>query len=69
MNADYRPLGLESTDVDFCRHVTIEAGINVLPILVLYATPGVDHLVRFCFCIKDAVLQRAVDRLRAFFRP
>ncbi|MBC8241141.1 MAG: aminotransferase [Alphaproteobacteria bacterium] len=69
MNADYRPLGFEGTDVDFCRHVTIEAGVTVLPVSALYATPDVDHLVRFCFCKKDAVLQGAVDRLRAFFRP
>jgi aspartate/methionine/tyrosine aminotransferase len=69
MNADYRPLGFDGTDVDFCRHVTIEAGVTVLPVSALYATPDVDHLVRFCFCKKDAVLQGAVDRLRAFFRP
>jgi len=69
MNADYRPLGFVGTDVDFCRHVTIEAGVTVLPVSALYATPDVDHLVRFCFCKKDAVLQGAVDRLRSFFRP
>ena len=69
MNADYRPLGFEGTDVDFCRHVTIEAGVTVLPVSALYATPDVDHLVRFCFCKKDAVLQGAVDRLRGFFQP
>jgi len=69
MNADYRPLGFEGTDVDFCRHVTIEAGVTVLPVSALYATPDVDHLVRFCFCKKDAVLQGAVDRLRTFFSP
>ena len=69
MNADYRPLGFDGTDVDFCRHVTIEAGVTVLPVSALYATPDVDHLVRFCFCKKDEVLQGAVDRLRGFFRP
>ena len=69
MNADYRPLGFVGTDVVFCRHVTIEAGVTVLPVSALYATPDVDHLVRFCFCKKDAVLQGAVDRLRGFFQP
>ena len=29
------PLGFESTDVNFCRHVTIEAGVTVLPVLAL----------------------------------
>ncbi|MBT4689664.1 MAG: aminotransferase [Rhodospirillaceae bacterium] len=68
MNADYRPLGFKGTDVDFCRHVTIEAGVTILPVSALYATPDVDHLVRFCFCKKDAVLEGALDRLRDFFR-
>jgi len=67
MNADYRPLGFKGTDVDFCRHVTVEAGVTVLPVSALYATPDVDHLVRFCFCKKDAVLQGALTRLRDFF--
>jgi aspartate/methionine/tyrosine aminotransferase len=67
MNADYRPLGFQGTDVDFCRHVTVEAGVTVLPVSALYATPDVDHLVRFCFCKKDEVLGGALDRLRDFF--
>ncbi|MDP6815233.1 MAG: aminotransferase [Alphaproteobacteria bacterium] len=67
MNADYRPLGFIGTDVDFCRHVTIEAGVTVLPVSALYATPDVDHLVRFCFCKRDEVLTGALDRLRDFF--
>ncbi len=67
MNADFRSLGFEGTDVDFCRHVTVEAGVTVLPVSALYATPDVDHLVRFCFCKKDAVLQGALTRLRDFF--
>ncbi|MDP6830826.1 MAG: aminotransferase [Alphaproteobacteria bacterium] len=68
MNADYRPLGFDGTDVDFCRHVTVEAGVTVLPVSALYATPDVDHLVRFCFCKKDAVLQAVVERLQNFFQ-
>ena len=67
MNADYRPLGFAGGDVDFCRHVTVEAGVTVLPVSALYATPDVDHLVRFCFCKKDEVLEGALDRLRKFF--
>ncbi|MDP6341916.1 MAG: aminotransferase [Alphaproteobacteria bacterium] len=67
LNADYRPLGFIGTDVDFCRHVTIEAGVTVLPVSALYATPDVDHLVRFCFCKRDEVLTGALDRLRDFF--
>ena len=67
MNADFRPLGFEGNDVDFCRHVTIEAGVTVLPVSSLYSTPDVDHLVRFCFCKKFDILEGALDRLRNYF--
>jgi aspartate/methionine/tyrosine aminotransferase len=67
MNADYRPLGFNGNDVEFCKHVTIEAGVTVLPVSALFASGGVDHLVRFCFCKKDAVLDGAVERLARHF--
>ena len=38
--------------VDFCRHVTFEAGAIVRSVIALYTTPNVDHQVRFCFCKK-----------------
>ena len=38
MNADYRSLGFKGTDVDFRRHVTVEAGFVVLPVSALYST-------------------------------
>ena len=67
MNADYRSLGFGGTDVAFCRHVTVEAGVTVLPDSALYSTPDVDHLGRFCFCKKYEVINGALDRLRKFF--
>ena len=67
MNADYRPLGFNGNDVDFCKHVTLEAGVTVLPVSALFATGGVDHLVRFCFCKKETVLEGAVERLAKHF--
>jgi N-succinyldiaminopimelate aminotransferase len=68
MNADFRPLRFNGTDVDFCRQLTIEGGVTVLPVSALYATPDVNHLVRFCFCKKDAVLAEVLQRLRAYFK-
>jgi aspartate/methionine/tyrosine aminotransferase len=68
MNADIRPLGFHDGDVDFCRQVTVEAGVTVLPVSALYITPDVDHLVRFCFCKKDAVLDGAIEKLSAYFK-
>ena len=47
--------------------MTIEAGVTVLPVSALYGDQGVEHLVRFCFCKRDAVLGAAVERLEAHF--
>ena len=68
MNADFRPLGFNGDDIAFCRHLTIEAGVTVLPVSALYAEAGPQHLVRFCFCKRDEVLQGVIERLEAHFR-
>ncbi len=68
MNADFRPLGFDGGDVDFCRYLTTEAGVTVVPVSALYIEPDVDHLVRFCFCKKNEVLTGALDRLRTHFK-
>jgi aspartate/methionine/tyrosine aminotransferase len=67
MNVDFRALGFDGSDVDFCRYLTIEAGVTVVPVSALYASDDIDHLVRFCFCKRDEVLNAAVDRLSAHF--
>jgi len=68
MNADIRPLGFNDGDVDFCRQITVEAGVTVLPVSALYIKPDVDHLVRFCFCKKDEVLRGAIEKLADYFK-
>lgn len=67
MNADFRALGFEGDDVAFCRHLTIEAGVTVVPLSALYAQEGYQHLVRFCFCKRLPVLEGALERLAAHF--
>ncbi len=67
MNADFRPLGFNGTDVDFCRHITVEAGVTAVPVSALYAEAPVDHLIRFCFCKRHEVLAGAADRLADHF--
>ncbi|MEQ9638633.1 MAG: aminotransferase [Alphaproteobacteria bacterium] len=67
LSADIRPFGFNGSDVDFCRHLTIEAGVTLVPGSALFATAGVDHLVRFCFCKRDDVLDGALDRLATHF--
>jgi len=67
MNVDFRPLGFDSGDVEFCRYLTIEAGVTVVPVSALYASDDIDHLVRFCFCKRDEVLNAAIDCLDTHF--
>jgi aspartate/methionine/tyrosine aminotransferase len=67
MNADFRPLGFHGTDVEFCRYLTVEAGVTVVPVSALYATDDIDHLVRFCFCKRDRVLNEAIERMERHF--
>jgi len=67
MNAGYRDLGFNGGDVEFCRYLTVEAGVTVVPVSALYARDDIDHLVRFCFCKRDEVLDSAVQRLSAHF--
>ncbi len=67
MNVDFRPLGFDTGDVEFCHYLTLEAGVTVVPVSALYASDDIDHLVRFCFCKRDEVLNAAVDRLSSHF--
>ena len=32
LNVDFRPLGFVGTDVEFCEHITIEAGVTMVPL-------------------------------------
>jgi len=67
LNADFRPLGFNGGDAEFCRHITVEAGVTAVPVSAFYQDGGVDGLVRFCFCKEDAVLEEAIARLRRHF--
>lgn len=67
MNVDFRGLGFDSGDVVFCRYLTIEAGVTVVPVSALYASDDIDHLIRFCFCKRDEVLNAALERLSSHF--
>ena len=67
LSADIRPFGFNGSDVDFCKHLTVEAGVTLVPGSALFATAGVDHLVRFCFCKRDDVLDGALERLGTHF--
>ena len=50
--------------VEFCRELPHRAGVVAIPSSVFYDGPDGDHLVRFAFCKRPAVLASAVRRLR-----
>jgi aspartate/methionine/tyrosine aminotransferase len=66
LTADFRGLAPGSDDVAFARRLTVEAGVAVVPVSAFYDGDGPRHLVRFCFCKRDAVLDAALERLEGF---
>lgn len=69
LNADISPLGFAGSDIDFCKHITLQAGVTAIPLSAFYAdqAQAPTHLVRFCFCKDDTMLDEAVDRLKRHF--
>ena len=63
--ADVNALGLGS-DVETARRMTIEAGVTTVPMSAFYQQDAPDHLLRFCFCKRNEVLDEAVVRLKAW---
>jgi N-succinyldiaminopimelate aminotransferase len=67
VSADFRPLGFNGSDEDFCRMITLEAGVTAVPVSAFYRTGEVRHLARFCFSKQDAILDDAARRLSQRF--
>ena len=61
--ADISPFMAEPDDAAFCRRLTTEVGVAAIPVSAFYAGPPPRHLIRFCFCKSDHVLDAAVERL------
>lgn len=68
VTTDFRPLGFNGNDEDFCRHITTEAGVTAVPVSAFYEGDAPRHFARFCFCKHDATLDKALDLLRTHFR-
>ncbi|GAB3493850.1 pyridoxal phosphate-dependent aminotransferase [Nocardiopsis coralliicola] len=65
--ADVRPLGF-SDGVELARALPGTAGVACVPAQVLYDNADAGrHLVRFAYCKRDDVLDRAVEQLTAAF--
>lgn len=71
VTADITGVGPDLNDTDFCRWLTVEAGVAAVPVSAFYdgGEGAPRHLIRFCFCKKDAVLDAAIERLRRKLRP
>jgi len=67
LTVDYSGLGYNGKDEDFCRHITLEAGVTAVPVSAFYQQSDVNNFVRFCFCKGDAMLDEAIDRLKRHF--
>jgi N-succinyldiaminopimelate aminotransferase len=69
VTTDFRPLGFNGTDEDFCRHITVKAGVTAVPVSAFYndAEKAPRHFARFCFCKHDATLDAAIERLAKHF--
>ena len=67
ITTDFRPLGFNGTDVDFCRHITTEAKVAAVPVSAFYQGSGIEHFARFCFCKNDSTLEQALGRLKRHF--
>ena len=66
LTADIRGLTNEPDRV-FCERLVREAGVALIPLSVFFEDGKPDHLVRFAFCKKRAVLEDALGRLERFF--
>lgn len=68
ITADFRPLGFNGDDGEFCRHITERAGVAAIPISAFYQGGEVKHFARFCFAKTEAAIDEAILRLDRFFR-
>jgi N-succinyldiaminopimelate aminotransferase len=55
------------TDRAFCERLVREAGVALIPLSVFFSNGTPDHLVRFAFCKRRAVLEDALQRLENYF--
>ena len=51
-------------DGEFCRRLTLEAGVTAVPISAFYGERDVRSHIRFCFAKKQETLEEALSRLR-----
>lgn len=65
--ADIRSVGFNGEDDEFCRMLTIEAGVTAVPVSAFYEASGIRHFARFCFAKRDEAIDEALRRMTAHF--
>lgn len=63
LNVDLAPLGLNESDVAFCKRIVHEHKVAAIPVSAFYEKNHVTSVVRFCFSKRDATLDTALERL------
>ena len=63
---DLAASGIALADREFSERAIREAGVASIPVSALFEGDAPRHIVRFCFTKPDAMLDEAVERLRAF---
>jgi aspartate/methionine/tyrosine aminotransferase len=56
-------------DRAFCERLVAEAGVAVIPLSSFFSGGTPDIYVRFAFCKQRSLLEDALTRLRACFKP
>ena len=69
ITCDFRPLGYDCDDVEFCQIMIKEAGVVAIPVSAFYQGKdgGVRNFVRFCFCKEEAKMSEAIERMKKAF--
>ena len=66
LSGNARTAGLDGTDAEICQRLVAEARVAAVPLSAFYGADGPDEFIRFSFCKPDAMLDEALNRLRAY---
>ena len=64
---DIAETGFSGTDIEFCKYITIEAGVTAVPVSAFYKSKAPGNFIRFCFAKEDVLLDKATARLATHF--
>ena len=68
LTTDFRPLGYNGSDAEFCKYLTVEAGVAAVPVGAFYTSEETGYFARFSFCKREETIDEALRRLKSHFR-